>query len=210
MAIDIKRVCIHECCHAVVARLFRQRMSMDGLVVNTGLIKGGEDHGVLNVNGPPLRDEHDFTALAITLLAGVVGENIYLLGIDEIQHKKEEIIADNKIMNWSMAGGDLPSFHYTAFAFRIQYGIDEYKLKEFCLGFLIDFLTDIQIWCTVEKLCDELFKKKKWFKKKDLKLSEKELEAAFKQIGLDALLDDTRKGYLHKCDEILLYCQRSA
>lgn len=55
----------------------------------------------------------------------------------------------------------------------------------------------------------ELLKKKKWFKKKDLKLSEKELESAFKQIGLDAVLEDKRNGYLNKCDEILLCCQRS-
>jgi hypothetical protein len=192
MAIDIKRVCIHECCHAVVARLFRQRMSMEELVVNTGLIKGGEDHGALNVNGPLLHDEQDFTALAITLLAGVVGENIYLLGIDEIKQKKEEIIADNKILDWLYAGGDLASFQSVSTFFSL------------CLRFLMDFLTDKQIWCTVEKLCDELFKKK------DLKLSKKELESAFKQIGLEAVLDDKRKGYLNKCDEILLCCQRSA
>ena len=199
--IDIKRVCIHECCHGVVARLFCHRMAIEGIVVNRGLVEKGQDQGALNLRGPGLSDEQDFAELAITYLAGVVGENIFLRGIDTIKAKKEEIIADNKIMDWSMAGGDLPSFHYTAFAFRIEYGIDEYKLKEYCLRFLIDFLTNNEVWSMVEKLCDELLKKD------DLKLSEEELESIFAEIGLDALLDNKRNQYLQRCDEVPLFCQ---
>ena len=199
--IDIKRVCIHECSHGVVTRLFRQRMTIEGIVVNRGLVEKGQDQGALNLRGPGLSGEQDFVGLAITYLAGVVGENIFLLGVDAIKAKKEEIVADNKIMDWSMAGGDLPSFHNTAFAFRIEYEIDENKLKEFCLRFLIDFLTDNEVWSMVDKLCDELLKKD------DLKLSEEELESVFTEIGLDVLLDNKRNQYLRRCDEALLFCQ---
>lgn len=201
--IDIKRVCIHESCHAVVARLFCKRMTIEGIVVNRDLVRKGEDQGALNLRGPWLNDEQDYTALAITYLAGVVGENTYLLGTDAIKEKKDEIIADNKIMDWSSAGGDIPSFQFNAFAFRLEYGIDEDKLKEFCLRFLIDFLSDKEIWSLVEKLCDELRKKN------DLELSEEELEFIFEQIGLDALFDNKRDEYLKQLDEVLQFCEWS-
>lgn len=200
--IDIKRVCIHECCHAIVARLFRQRITIEELVVNSDLAKKGQDHGTLNVKGPRLNDEQDYTSLAITLLAGVVGENMYLLGIDAIKERKEEIIADNKIMDWLFAGGDISLFLNNAFVFRLDYQIDEFKLKEFCLRFLIDFLGNKEVWFMVEKLCDELLNKDD-----DLKLSEEELESVFSQIGLDALLDNKKKAYLKQCDEVLQFCQ---
>lgn len=116
--IDIKRICIHECCHAIVARLFHQRMSIEGIIVNRDMVKTGDDQGVLNINGPMLDDKQDYTALAITLLAGVVGENIYLLGIDAIKERKQEIIADNTLMDWSFAGGDIYSFLSNAFVFN--------------------------------------------------------------------------------------------
>src|SRR5262245_25229391 len=134
--IDIKRVCIHECCHAVVARLFRKRMAIEGIFVNRDLVEKGQDQGALNLIGPLLHDEQDYTALAITYFAGVVSENTYLLGTDEIKKKKDQIIADNTIMDWLTGGGDIPSFQETAFLFRLVYGIDENKLKEFCLRFL--------------------------------------------------------------------------
>lgn len=52
----------------------------------------------------------------------------------------------------------------------------------------------------VEKLCDELLKKV------DLKLSEEELESAFRQIGLDALLDNKSEEYVKQLDEVLRFC----
>jgi hypothetical protein len=198
--INIKRVCIHECCHAVVARLFRQTITIEELIVNADLIEKGQDLGTLNVKGLGLNDEQDYAALAITLFAGVVGENMYLLGTDAIRERKEEIIADNTIMDWLFAGGDISSFSNTAFAFRLCYQIDAYKLKEFCLRFLIDFLSNKEVWSMVEKLCDELLKAD------DLKLSEEELESIFRQIGLNALLDGKRKEYLKQCDEVLQFC----
>ncbi|MEI9943954.1 MAG: hypothetical protein WDN26_06985 [Chitinophagaceae bacterium] len=198
---DIKRVCIHECCHAVVARLFRQRMTIEKLVMDVDLIEKDQDLGTLHVNGPRLSDEQDYTALAITLFAGVVGENVYLLGTDGIREKKEEIIADNTIMDWLSAGGDISSFSDTAFAFRLCYQIDVYKLKEFCLRFLIDFLSNREVWSMVEKLYDELLKSN------DLKLHKEELESAFRQIRLDELLDSKRKECLKQCDEVLQFCQ---
>jgi hypothetical protein len=201
--IDIKRVCIHECCHAIVARLFRQRITIEELFVNTDLLKKGQDLGALNVKGPRLNDEQDHTALAITLFAGVVGDNIYIVGTDAIKEKKEEIIANNTVMNWLLGGGDISSFSNNAFVFSLLYQIDEYKLKEFCLRFLIDFLSDKEIWSMVEKLCYELFKKD------DLKLNEEELESIFGQIGLDALLNNKREQYLKQLDEVLQFCQRS-
>ncbi|MGZ5134958.1 MAG: hypothetical protein ACXWCG_07405, partial [Flavitalea sp.] len=161
------------------------------------------DLGALNVTGSRLDDEQDYTALAITLLAGVVGENIYLLGTDAIKEKKEEIVADNNIMDWLSAGGDIPSFQNIASVFSLFYQIDEYKLKEFCLRFLIDFLSEKEIWSMVEKLADELFEKD------DMKLSEEGLKSSFGQIGLDALLDNKREEYLKQLDEVLQFCQRS-
>ena len=199
--IDIKRVCVHECCHAIVARLFRQRLSIEELVVNTRLLKQSQDLGALNVNGPLLDDEQDFAALAITLLAGVVGENVYLMGTDAIGEKKEEIIADNTMMDWLFAGGDIVMFWNTAFGFSIEFQIDQNKLKEFCLRFLIDFLSQDEVWYTVEKLCDELLKKD------DLKLNENELECIFRQIGLDAILDNKREEYLKPLTQVLQFCQ---
>jgi|GEM_PF-6235143 len=200
-SVDIKRICIHECCHAVVARLFRQRMAIEGIIVNRDLVEKGHDQGALNLRGPGMVDEQDYTALAITYLAGVVGENMYLLGVDAIKEKKDEIIADDKILEWLYAGGDIPSFNYNAFAFRLEYLIDENKLKEFCLRFLIDILSNKEIWSMVDKLCDELLKKD------DLKLTEGELESLFRHIGLDALLDNNSEKYLKRLDEVLLFCQ---
>ena len=200
-SIDIKRVCIHECCHAVLARLFCQRMAMEGVVVNRNLVEKGQDQGALHLRGPRLEHEQDFTALAVTLLAGVVGENMYLQGTNLIKDKKDEIIADNTIMDWLLAGGDLPSFQDTAFAFRLEYFIDENKLKEFCLRFLIDFLSNKEVWSMVEKLCDELLKAD------DLKLTEEELEYKFGQIGLDALLENRSEEILKQLDEVLKFCQ---
>lgn len=199
--IDIKRVCIHECSHAVAARLFRERISIEGIIVNRDLVTIGHDQGVSNINGPLLNDEQDCTALAITLFAGVVGENIYLLGRDTIKERKEEIIVDNKIMDWSFAGGDLSYFVNNAFVFRLCYQLDEHKLKEFSLRFLIDFLGDKEIWSMVEKLCDELLKKD------NLMLSEDELESTFGQIGFDALLNSRSWEYLKQLDEVLHFCQ---
>ncbi|MGB8191729.1 MAG: hypothetical protein WCF67_07420 [Chitinophagaceae bacterium] len=201
--IDIKRVCIHECCHAVVARLFRQTITIEELVVNAHLVKKGQDIGTLSVKGPLLDDEQDYTALAITLFAGVVGENMYLLGTDAIRERKGEIIADNTIMDWLFAGGDISLFLNNAYVFRLCYQIDEVKLKGFCLRFLIDFLSNKEVWSMVEKLCDELLKAD------DLKLSEEELESVFRRIGLDALLDNKRKEYLKQCNEVLQFCYRS-
>lgn len=201
--IDIRRVCIHECCHAVVARLFRERMAIEGVVVQKELVEKGHDNGTLDVRGPLLNNEQDYTALAVTLFAGVVGENMHLLGPDIIKEKKEEIIADNTILDWLFAGGDISLFLNNAFVFNLSYQIDEYKLKEFCLRFLIDFLSNKEVWSMVEKLCDELLKKD------DLKLTEEELEASFVQIGLDALLNNKREEYQKHLDEVLQFCQKS-
>jgi len=201
--IDIRRVCVHECCHAIVARLFRQRLAIEELIVHKHLLKEGQDRGALNVKGPRLNDEQDFTALAITLFAGVVGENMYLMGRGAIREKREEIIADNTIMDWLFAGGDISLFSNNAFVFSLLYQIDEYKLKEFCLRFLIDFFSNTEVWYMVEKLCDELLKKD------DLKLSENELESIFGQKGWDAILDNKREEYLQQCTEVLQFCQRS-
>ena len=148
-------------------------------------------------------NEQDYTALAITLLAGVVGENMHLVGTDVIREKKEKIIADTTIMDWLFAGGDISLFLNNAFVFNLCYQIDEYKLKEFCLRFLIDFLSNKEVWSMAEKLCDELLKKD------DLKLSEAELEFVFREIGLDELLDNKREQYLKQLDEVLQFCQRS-
>ena len=104
-------------------------------------------------------------------------------------------------MDWLSAGRDIPSFQHVAFFFSLEYQIDQDKLKEFCLRFLIDFLSDKEIWSMVEKLCDELFHKD------DMRLSEEEMEAIFVQIGLDALLDDKREEYQKKLDEVLQFCQ---
>lgn len=201
--IDMKRVCVHECCHAIVARLFRERLSIEELVVNKHLLEQSQDLGALNVKGPRLIDEQDFTALAITLLAGVVGENMYLVGRDAITKKREEIIADNTIMDWLFAGGDKFSFLNTSLFFSLEYQIDQNKLKEFCLRFLIDFLSKDEVWYMIEKLCDELLKKD------DLKLSENELKSIFGQKGLDAILDSKREEYLKQLTQVLQSCQRS-
>jgi hypothetical protein len=198
---DIKRICIHECSHAIVARLFRQRITMEALVVSTALVKNGQDLGTLHIRQYGLNDVQNYTALAITLLAGVVGENIYLLGPEVIKQKKEEVVANDRILDWLSGGGDIPSFEYNAFAFRIEYCIDEKKLKEFCLRFLIDFLSDKDIWYLVEKLCDEVLKKD------DLKLSEEELESVFEQIGSDYLFDKKRDEYLVEFNEVLSLIQ---
>ena len=186
---DIKRIGIHECCHAVLARLFRRKMAIEGIFVSRELVEKRQDQGALNLRGPSLNSEQDYIALAITYLAGVVGENMYLLGVGAIKEKKEEILADDKIMDWSTAGGDLPSFHHVAQLYSLFYQNDEKALKEFSLGFLIDFLSDKKIWSIVEKLCHELIEKE------DLKMSEDELDSFFGQIGSDELLDN-------KCDEI--------
>jgi hypothetical protein len=201
--IDIRRVCVHECSHAIVARLFRQRLTIDELVVSKHLVKLGQDQGALNVNGPRLDDEQNFTALAITLLAGVVGENMYLQSRDAINTKSEKIIADNTIIDWRFAGGDIIMFSSTAFAFSLDYQIDQNKLKGFCLRFLIDFLSKDEVWYMVEKLCDELLKKD------DLKLSENELEAIFRQKGFDVILDSKREEYLKQLTGVLQFCQSS-
>lgn len=198
--IDIKRVCIHECCHGVVARLFRERMSIEGIVVNRDAVNIGHDQGVSNINGPLLNDEQDCIALTLTLFAGVVGGNIYLLGRDTIKERKEDIIVDNKIMDWLFAGGDLSFFLNNAFVFRLCFQIDEHKLKEFSLRFLIDFLSDKEMWYMVEKLCDELLKKD------DLELSKEELEFMFGQIGLDALLNNRSEEYVKQLDEVPNFC----
>ena len=198
--IDIKRICIHECCHAVVARLFCERIAIEGIIVNRDLVKIGHDQGALNIRSSSRGDKQDYIALATTLLAGAVGENIYLLGTETIKRKKEKIIIDDKILDWVFAGGDISSFHYNAFAFRIEYGIDEYKLKEWCLRFLIDFLSDKEVWSMVEKLCDELLQMD------DLKLSEEELKSIFWQIGLDSLLDNKRGEYLLQLDVVFQFC----
>lgn len=188
--IDIKRVGVHECSHAIAARLFCQRLAIEELAVCKHLVKQGQDQGALKVKGPRLDNEQNFTALAITLLAGVVGENMYLQGRDAIRKKSEEIIADDINMDWRFAGGDIFMFSNTAFVFSLEYQIDQNKFKEFCLRFLIDFLSKDEVWYMVEKLCDELLKKD------DLKLSENELESIFGQKGLDAILDSNRKEYL--------------
>jgi len=201
--IDIKRVCMHECCHAVVARLFRRRLAIEGIVVNRDLLKESQDLGALNVRGPRLDDEQDYTSLAITLFAGVVGDNMSMVGVDAIKEKKEAIVVDNTIMDWILAGSDISMFLNNAFVFSLSYSIDEYKLKEFCLRFLIDFLSNKEIWFMVEKLNYKLLNKP------DMKLSEKELEFIFGQIGLDALLDNKREEYLKPLDEVLRFCQRS-
>lgn len=201
--IDIKRICIHECCHAIVARLFREKMTIEQLVVNADIVSNDQDNGTLHIRGSILNNEQDYTAYAITLLAGVVGENIHLLGTDVIKQKKEEILVNDKILDWLSGGGDIPSFQHNAFAFRIEYCIDEDKLKEFCLRFLIDFLSDKDTWGMVEKLCDELFHKD------DMRLSEEEIETIFLHIGLDALLDNKREEYQQQLDEVLQFCQIS-
>ena len=133
--IDIKRVCIHECCHAIIARLFRQKIKIEKVVVNADSVMNGEDNGTLYINGPLLNDEQDHTALAITLFAGVIGENMYLQGADAIRDRKGEIIADNTIIDWLFAGGDISSFRDNAYVFTLFYQIDGDKLKEFCLRF---------------------------------------------------------------------------
>lgn len=203
MNIDIKRVCIHECSHAIVARLFRHKITIEKIVVNAELVEQDQDQGTLHVKGPLLEDEQDYTALAMTLFAGVVGENMYLSGRHAIKDRKEEIITNNTIMDWKFAGGDIFSFRNNSFVFNLIYQIDQYKLHEFCLRFLIDFLSKEEVWSMVEKLCDKLLKKN------DLKLSEDELESIFKQIGLDAVLDSKRNEYLGPCDEVLQFCQRN-
>ncbi len=200
---DIKRVCIHECCHAVVARLFRQRMTIEKVVVNADSAMNCEDNGTLYINGPRLDNDQDHTALAITLFAGVIGENMYLQGADTIRDRKDEIIADNTIIDWKYAGGDISAYNNNAYVFTLFYQIDGDKLKEFCIRFLIDFLGKDEIWSKVEQLSDELLKAI------DLKLSGEGLEFAFRKIGLDGLFDNKRKEYLNKCDEVLQYCLRT-
>lgn len=187
--IDIKRIGIHECCHAVLARLFRQKMAIEGIFVKKELVEKGQDQGALNLKGPSLISEQDYIALAITYLAGVVGENMYLLGVDTIKEKKAEIMTGDKIMDWSTAGGDLTSFQDVAQLYSLFYQNDVDTLKEFSLGFLIDFLGDREVWSMVEKLCFQLLEKE------DLKLTEEELESFFDRIGMDALLDN-------KCQDI--------
>jgi hypothetical protein len=201
--IDIKRICVHECCHAIVARLFRQRLAIGELEVSKHLVKQGQDQGALNVIGPSLNDEEDFTALAITLLAGVVGDNMYLQDRNAIRAKSEEIIANNAIMDWRFAGGDLYMFSNTALVFSIEYQIDQNKFKGFCLRFLIDFLSKDEVWYMIEKLCDKLLKKD------DLKLSENELKSIFGQNGLDTILDSKREEYLKQVTGVLQFCQSS-
>jgi len=176
-------------------------MAIEGIFVNRDLVQQGHDQGALNLRGPNLDDEQGFTALAITYLAGVVGENMYLMGVDTIKEKNEEIIADNNVMDWSMAGGDSPSFEHVASFFSLLYMADGNKLKEFCLRFLITFLSEKEVWSFVEQLCFELLKNE------DLKLSEEELESVFMQIGIDELLDNNRNNYLKQLDDVLQFCQ---
>lgn len=56
---------------------------------------------------PKLNEALDYTALAITLFAGVIGENMHILGREVVKERKEEIIANNKIIDWLFAGGDV-------------------------------------------------------------------------------------------------------
>lgn len=203
MNIDIKRVCIHECSHAIVARLFAPRISIEKIVVNAEFVKQGQDQGALHVKGPLFNDEQDYTALAITLFAGLVGENMYLLGKDIIKEREEEIMKDNTVLDWLFAGGDTIAFRNNAVVFHLIHQIDEYRLKEFSLRFLINFLNHNEIWVMVEKLCDELQKKD------DLTLNEEELESVFTKIGLDQLLNEKRQEYLKPCDNVLQFCQRT-
>lgn len=196
---DIKRIGMHECSHAVVTRLFRNRMTMEELVVHTGMVKEGEDHGTLHIRGPYLNNEQDFIVLAITYLAGVVGENMYLQGPGPIREKRDEVIADPTILDWLSGGGDIPSFENLANLFSLLYQFDGDKLKKCCLRFLIDFLGEKEIWFMIEKLCDELLGTE------GMKLNEEELESAFAQIGLDALLDNKIEKYQKQLNEALQY-----
>lgn len=167
----------------MLARLFRRKIAFEGIFVNKELVKIGEDQGAINIRGGSYGDEQDCIALGITYLAGVVGDNILLLGLNTLKEKKLQIIADERILNWSMGGGDVPSFNGLAQFYAMLHQRTSNELKDFSLSFLIDFLTDTDIWAIVEKLSSELQSRE------DLKISEDELDCFFTQNNFDELLD---------------------
>jgi hypothetical protein len=140
--------------------------------------------------------------MGIVWLAGIVGNSIENTSFKQIMQEKEILLKDPSLLDWSLAGVDKDQFDNNKTHVERQHQVDPGKFQEFCLGFVMDFLTDEEVWPFVEELADHLLSKP------DLTLTRDELNAFFTESGVDAMLEKKRTNLVERLGTMITVCKR--
>lgn len=186
---QLKLVAIHESAHAVAIKLLQNYLQVSQVAIVIEKTIDGYRLGTNRVSGKSGNIPAQ-TAVAMAVLAGVVGEYIHQNGIEKTIANKDAILENPKLLDWHWAGGDCEIFLNTANGLANFFQIDIIKLKKYCISFLIDFLANKVSWQIIESLSEKLLAAR------DLTLTEQELNDFYTRNGYDKIVEA-------KSDEIL-------
>ena len=88
--IDLRKIAIHECCHAILKRLFSEYLKLNDLFLSK---EGSTVEGPLGVNyvqAIKFDGVNTYTATGIVWLAGIVGDTIMAKGLLRLNLKRKQ------------------------------------------------------------------------------------------------------------------------
>ena len=179
----------HECGHTILAKLFEDYLELEGVTLSPGKVLEGnalEGTGAgTNIKLKRFNSEGQ-DAFAIMLLAGFVGQNIFLRGREHILMMRQEFVNNPDKFTKDFCSGDWQLFQFEAAGNALARKIDTVEYLRFCLRFLVDFLCDEKIWKIVEKLAIKIKSQT------DLTLKKDQLGLFFKSTGLNDYLNEIK------------------
>jgi len=155
----LRKIAIHEASYAIVARLFQDYLDLKQVTICRKMLTAEADPTKIDAanSGHMKRfDPEAFMAYGITNLAGIIGQNIATEGREAFAARKQEILDNPNTLDTEWGGKDLPDFRNNLLVNRHRYNMEESDYHQFCIGFLIDYLTIPQVWDAVEKFADAL------------------------------------------------------
>jgi hypothetical protein len=198
--VDRKKLAIHECCHALLTRLFS-----DYLILSDVYIDPNGSSGKLGSNFVQSTSNvvmNTYPAMGIVWLAGVIGDTINNDGTEKILSDKQGILENRKMLDWKLGGEDEPQFGFNATYVSTNYGLDFKKYEKFCLSFAIDFLSDKEVWGYVQQLSAALLAKP------DLKLISSELNDFFQKSGFDQFVATKKAELIERLGKMKKECEK--
>lgn len=182
---NLDKVAFHEVSHVITAKLFEDYVILSRVTLSTDEVDNemalaGTDAGTCIRTKAGVNRSCD--AYAIIVWAGFIGQNIYLNDRDFICKKKFDIMNNPNILDTGLISGDLKIFNALKETNSKNKNMTTIQYQEWCLKFLIEYLTGEKVWYWIRQLAKELMSKP------NLTLETEELNSFFESSGYGAFV----------------------
>ncbi len=199
MTDQLKKNSIHECGHALFAKLFEEDFELISITMTPEIHSNQIDtdgwNGVAHIKPRPKTIANptieNKDKLIISMWGGLVAQNIHLKGRSDFKKNINKYIFNTELLDTTGFTGD--------WEIIIKYAPEQLQIRnipysEYRIGlmkFAFDYFFLDEVWKTIESLSELVLSKD------TLTLSQSEIEEHFEMIGFNKFINENRESILN-------------